>query len=100
MNSFNARWSPPSPNKISLERHSCLTDRTHRSANAFRFGLCGGSARGLAVALAAQKTIENLFGGISVIGDRPVLSLILVAEGFIKDDMAVASDQQDRSRQL
>jgi MscS family membrane protein len=25
------------------------------------------------VALAAQKTIENLFGGISVIGDRPVL---------------------------
>jgi MscS family membrane protein len=28
---------------------------------------------GLAVALAAQKTIENLFGGISVIGDRPVL---------------------------
>jgi MscS family membrane protein len=28
---------------------------------------------GLAIALAAQKTIENLFGGISVIGDRPVL---------------------------
>ena len=28
---------------------------------------------GLAVALAAQKTIENLFGGISVISDRPVL---------------------------
>jgi MscS family membrane protein len=28
---------------------------------------------GLAVALAAQKTIENLFGGVSVIGDRPVL---------------------------
>jgi MscS family membrane protein len=28
---------------------------------------------GLAVALAAQKTIENLFGGISVITDRPVL---------------------------
>ena len=28
---------------------------------------------GLAVALAAQKTIENLFGGISVIGDAPVL---------------------------
>jgi MscS family membrane protein len=25
------------------------------------------------VALAAQKTIENLFGGVSVIGDRPVL---------------------------
>jgi MscS family membrane protein len=28
---------------------------------------------GLAIALAAQKTIENLFGGLSVIGDRPVL---------------------------
>ena len=27
---------------------------------------------GLAVALAAQKTIENLFGGVSVISDRPV----------------------------
>jgi MscS family membrane protein len=28
---------------------------------------------GIAVALAAQKTIENLFGGVSVISDRPVL---------------------------
>jgi MscS family membrane protein len=28
---------------------------------------------GLAIALAAQKTIENLFGGVSVISDRPVL---------------------------
>ncbi len=27
----------------------------------------------MALALAAQKTIENLFGGISVISDRPVL---------------------------
>ena len=27
---------------------------------------------GLALALAAQKTIENLFGGVSVISDRPV----------------------------
>jgi MscS family membrane protein len=27
----------------------------------------------LAVALAAQKTIENLFGGVAVISDRPVL---------------------------
>lgn len=27
----------------------------------------------LAVALAAQKTLENFFGGVSVIGDRPVL---------------------------
>jgi MscS family membrane protein len=28
---------------------------------------------GLAVALAAQQTIENLFGGVAVISDRPVL---------------------------
>ncbi len=35
--------------------------------------LAGVSIGGLALALAAQKTIENLFGGISVISDRPVL---------------------------
>ena len=35
--------------------------------------VAGVGVGGLAVALAAQKTIENLFGGISVIGDRPVL---------------------------
>jgi len=35
--------------------------------------LAGLGVGGLAVALAAQKTLENLFGGISVIGDRPVL---------------------------
>ncbi len=35
--------------------------------------LAGLGVGGLAMALAAQKTIENLFGGISVIGDRPVL---------------------------
>jgi hypothetical protein len=44
MNSFNARCSALSPNKISLEKHSCLTDQTHRSTNVFQFGLCGGSA--------------------------------------------------------
>jgi MscS family membrane protein len=27
----------------------------------------------LAIALAAQKTLENFFGGVSIIGDRPVL---------------------------
>jgi len=32
-----------SPSKISLDRHSCLTERTQRSANAFRFGLWAGS---------------------------------------------------------
>ena len=35
--------------------------------------LAGLGVGGLAIALAAQKTIENLFGGISVIGYRPVL---------------------------
>jgi MscS family membrane protein len=35
--------------------------------------LAGVGVGGVAVALAAQKTIENLFGGISVITDRPVL---------------------------
>jgi MscS family membrane protein len=34
--------------------------------------LAGLGVGGLAVALAAQKTIENLFGGVSVISDRPV----------------------------
>ena len=35
--------------------------------------LAGLGVGGIAVALAAQKTIENFFGGVSVIGDRPVL---------------------------
>lgn len=35
--------------------------------------LAGLGVGGVAVALASQKTIENLFGGISVITDRPVL---------------------------
>lgn len=35
--------------------------------------LAGVGVGGLAVALAAQKTIENLFGGISILTDRPVL---------------------------
>jgi len=34
--------------------------------------LAGLGVGGLAIALAAQKTIENLFGGVSVISDRPV----------------------------
>jgi hypothetical protein len=46
MYSVSARRSDPSPNKISLDRHSCFTERTHRSANAFKFGLCGGKTTG------------------------------------------------------
>jgi MscS family membrane protein len=34
--------------------------------------LAGLGVGGLAIALAAQKTIENLFGGVAVIADRPV----------------------------
>jgi MscS family membrane protein len=34
--------------------------------------LAGLGIGGVAVALAAQKTIENLFGGVAVVGDRPV----------------------------
>ena len=35
--------------------------------------LAGLGVGGLAVALAAQKTIENLFGAVALISDRPVL---------------------------
>jgi len=35
--------------------------------------LAGLGVGGIAIALAAQKTIENFFGGVSVISDRPVL---------------------------
>lgn len=35
--------------------------------------LAGVGVGGIALALAAQKTIENLFGGLSLISDRPVL---------------------------
>jgi MscS family membrane protein len=35
--------------------------------------LAGVGVGGIAIALAAQKTIEDLFGGVSVISDRPVL---------------------------
>ena len=34
--------------------------------------LAGLGVGGLAIALAAQKTIENLFGGVAVVSDRPV----------------------------
>jgi len=34
--------------------------------------LAGLGVGGLAVALAAQKTVENLFGGLTLIGDQPV----------------------------
>src|ERR1700730_4959203 len=38
----NARRSEDSPNRISFDRHSSLTDLTHRSACEFKFGLLAG----------------------------------------------------------
>ena len=35
--------------------------------------IAGLGVGGIAVALAAQSTIANVFGGVSVIGDRPVM---------------------------
>src|SRR5258707_969221 len=42
----NARRNEDSPNRISLDRHSSLTDLTQRSAYAFRFGLLAGNRSG------------------------------------------------------
>jgi hypothetical protein len=44
LNSARVRNSGPSPNRINLDRHSSLADRTKRSAKAFRFVLPAGSA--------------------------------------------------------
>ena len=46
MYSFNARRNEASPNRMNLDRHSCRTEHTQRSAKAFRFGLLGGRANG------------------------------------------------------
>jgi MscS family membrane protein len=59
--------------------------------------LAGLGVGGLAVALAAQKTIENLFGGISVITDRPVLVGDLCQFG---DQMGTVEDIGLRSTRL
>jgi hypothetical protein len=44
-----------SPNRIRWDKHSCLTDRTQRSATAFKFGLRGGSRRHFTPAAASQS---------------------------------------------
>jgi hypothetical protein len=44
---FSALLKDASPNRISLDRHSSLADRTQRSANAFRFGLRAGRRKTL-----------------------------------------------------
>lgn len=58
--------------KIALFAFAALVTLSHWGYNTNTL-LAGLGVGGLAVALAAQKTIENLFGGISVISDRPVL---------------------------
>ena len=47
MYSINARRKEASPNRMSLDKHSCRIAPTQRSANAFRFGLLGGRANGV-----------------------------------------------------
>src|SRR5215471_21590154 len=42
---MSALLNEASPNKIKWDRHSSLTDRTQRSAKAFKLGLRGGSRR-------------------------------------------------------
>lgn len=58
--------------KIGLFVIAVLVTLTHWGYNTNTI-LAGLGVGGLAVALAAQKTLENLFGGVSVISDRPVL---------------------------
>src|ERR1700679_3126261 len=61
MYSVNARRNEPSPKRMSLDRHSCRTEQTQRSAKAFKFGLRGGRANG-SMALdhrASRKAAQN-----------------------------------------
>jgi len=48
-----------SPNKIKWDRHSSLTDRTYRSAKAFKFGLRGGSRRPFTPPLPRSRGIQG-----------------------------------------
>src|SRR5215472_16510738 len=56
--SVKARRNDSSPKKINRDRHSSFTERTQRSANAFRFGLRAGNFRGLT--LPASITSRNI----------------------------------------
>src|SRR6266480_2033682 len=57
----NARRSDHSPNRISLDRHSSLTDFAQRSAYEFRFGLLAGNRSGftLPVLISSRKDGQN-----------------------------------------
>jgi hypothetical protein len=51
-----------SPKKINRDRHSSFTERTQRSANAFRFGLRAGNFRGftLPACITSRNAGQNL----------------------------------------
>src|SRR5688572_33237250 len=61
MKSLRARCRARSPNRISFDKHSSFTDRTQRSANAFKFGLRGGRVMHLmpAVVNVARNDAQN-----------------------------------------
>src|SRR5260370_15649809 len=56
-----ARGSEDSPNRISLDRHSSLTDLTQRSANEFKFGLLAGRriVSTLPDSISSQNDVQN-----------------------------------------
>jgi len=63
-NWVSALVNEPSPNRISLDRHSSLIDRTQRSAKAFRFGLRAGSRRHFTPLLpASPELLANFVSG-------------------------------------
>jgi hypothetical protein len=60
MYSVKTRLSDVSPNSTSFDKHSSFTERTHRSANAFRFGELAGSRNGST--LPARRIDRNRSG--------------------------------------
>src|SRR6516225_4612677 len=56
-----------SPNRIRWERHSSLTDRTQRSAKAFKLGLRGGSRRHFTPPAAKVSRNSALELGIAIV---------------------------------
>jgi hypothetical protein len=53
--------------RISLDNHSSLTERTHRSADAFRFGLRAGSFRDLTPAAIRIDSKGSAEFGVAVV---------------------------------
>src|SRR5260370_12529832 len=55
----NARRRDDSPNRISLDRHSSLTDLTQRSAYEFRFGLLAGNRSGFTLPVLIRHSVAS-----------------------------------------